>query len=87
MLKARWQVVRYDDDDDDDDEIKQTFILLSHSVFFNTTIVWKLTFKTYIYNKICQIVAGECNLKMLHEFKKRSFNHIKKTFIATIAGW
>ncbi len=32
MLKARWQVVRYDDDDNDDDEIKQIYILLSHSV-------------------------------------------------------
>jgi len=45
MLKAQWQVVRYNDDDDDDDdddhEIKQTYILLSHLVFFNTTIVWK----------------------------------------------
>ena len=24
---------------------------------------------------------------MLHEFKKKSFNYIEKTFIATIVGW
>ena len=33
-------------------------------------------------------MSGECNLQLLHEFKKNNDDSIiTKTFIATIAGW
>ena len=33
-------------------------------------------------------MSGECNLKLLHEFKENNYDgNINKTFIATIAGW
>jgi hypothetical protein len=53
-----------------------SYTLLSHSVFINTIIMSILTLTTHftIYfifiTDICEIVAGECNFKMLHEFKK-----------------
>ena len=73
MLKARWQVVGYDDDDDDDDKIKQTYILLSHSVFFNTTIVWKLTFKNLYIQQNLSNSSWRVQLKNVARVQKKKF--------------
>ena len=100
MLKARWQVARYDDDDDDDDEIKQTYILQLTIVItlgvFNTTIVWKNHIYFYIYpinfkhQRYLLNRSWRVQLKNVArvKFKKCLINvNIKTTFIATISGW
>ena len=59
-------------------EILQFFIQVSHINNYCTII--------FQQHNMCQI---ECNLKMLHEFKRKEFTHVtfhKKTFIATITA-